>query len=177
LRPAPQTCSSIRGGFFRPTNRGCRPWSNSWVQRHLRRNSLKRLTRRRKHLRRGPASRRIHELVQLGENLPADEDRKIFGCHFQTAAIFQIRFMRGRVLYLNVRFGSLYGLSPRPGSCPSGHSRRLSRSRQITLRRTRLNLRARGCAVMRNRIIGPAIGAGFSLTVSCRSYPWRFGRQ
>ena len=72
MRPAPQTCSLLFAVvFFRPTNRGCRPEGNSWVQPHLRRNSLKRLTRRRKHLRRGPASSMIHELVQLGENLPA----------------------------------------------------------------------------------------------------------
>src|SRR5262249_9144064 len=97
---SPDMLIAIRGDFFRPKNRGCRPWGNSWVQPHLRRNSLKRLTRRRKHLRRGPALRRIHELVQLGENLPAGRGPKNFGCHSQTAAVFQIRFMRGRVLYL-----------------------------------------------------------------------------
>ena len=128
MRPAPQTCSLLFAVAFLTDKSRRRPWGNSWVQPHLRRNSLKRLTRRRKHLRRGPASRRIHELVQLGENLPAGRGPKNLWMPLPNGSNFSNSVHAWpRTLLNNVRFGSVYGLSPRSGLCPSGHSRRLSR--------------------------------------------------
>src|SRR5215469_16039919 len=107
---SPDMLIAIRGGFFRPTNRGCRPWGNSWVQPHLRRNSLKRLTRRRKHPRRGPASRRIHELVQLGEIGRPDRDRKDLWMPLPNCSNFLNSVHAWpRTLINNARFRSLYG--------------------------------------------------------------------
>src|SRR5262249_33166039 len=108
-----QTCSLLFAVvFFRPTNRGCRPWGNSWVRPHLRRNSLKRLTRRRKHPRRGPASRRIHELVQLGEICRPDRDRKDLWMPLPNCSDFLNSVHAWpRTLINNARFRSLYGLN------------------------------------------------------------------